>query len=121
MAEVAEVAVEAAVQVESSQRRRKIEVPLQLEVDLVLLRLAAVLRMVQEAISRPVFSAVVARLDGGNLHHMQDVGYQTLPLEEVEESLLMVRGDYTSRPACSDRTCYLQVEERTGSCEGEGY
>jgi hypothetical protein len=103
----AEVAVEAAVQVESSQRRRKIEVLLQLEVDLVRLRPAVVLMMVQEAISRPVFPAVVARLDGGNLHHMQDVGYQTLPLEEVEESLLMVRGDYTSLPACSDRTCYL--------------
>ena len=105
--EVAGVVVEAAVQAGSSQRRRKIEVLLQLEVDLVLLRLTVVLRIVQEAISRPVFPAVVARLDCGNLRHMQDAGCQILPLEEAEESLLMVPGDYMSLPACSDRACYL--------------
>ena len=105
--EVAEVVVEAAVQVESSQLRRKTEVLLQPEADLVLLRLTEVLGIVQEAISRQVFPAVVAQLDCGNLRHMQDAGYQTLPLEGAEESLLMVLGDYTSLPACSDWARYL--------------
>jgi hypothetical protein len=116
---VAVVAVGGAVvQAGSSQRRRKIEVLVQLEVGLVMLRLKVVLRVLEVAISRQALSVVDGRLDGGNLHHTRDVDYRTLRRKEVEENPMMVLGDCTSPHACSDQTWYLQVVGRTESCEG---